>query len=297
MFLNCASLSGSRRLSMSVLVTPPQLSPKDCVTNIISFFCHLLALCVLVNLFSILFFHQVPLKFRYPFLAQIMWYAADKYLRLLEKDKNEQGLPFTTKKGEKKQIVSEAKTKDTTVNGKGRSSDKRVSKTDGEDKRDASLPAVKESTEDDAKETPGRRRSSRVAKNEAIAKQGLENDEREKTLKKEESEGGSGRRKATKKNKDDEDSTDVNGEYHDGENQKEKDSVEDNEAEEDKEPWRPVYLTRFEVEGLNKLIERLRNWPQAKKNVPAKLDDPYGLLDRLEVCVSGHSVKDFTSRI
>lgn len=235
---------------------------------------------------------KVPLKFRYPFLAQIMWYAADKYLRLLEKDKIELGLSFTTKKEEKKQIVSEAKTKDTSVNGKGRSLDKRPSKADGENKGDASLPTVKESAEDTAKELPSRRRSSRVAKNEAIAKQGHENDEREKTLKKEESEGGSGRKRATKKNKDDEDLMDVNGEYHDGENQKEKDSMEDNGAEEDKEPWRPVYLTRFEVEGLNKLIDRLRNWPPAKKNVPAKLDDPYGLLNRLEELVELHQDDD-----
>ena len=247
-------------------------------------------------MFSILFFHQVPLKFRYPFLAQIMWYAADKYLRLLEKDKTELGLSFTTKKEEKKQIVSEAKTKDTSVSGKGRSLDKRPSKADGENKGDASLPTVMESAEDNAKELPSRRRSSRVAKNEAIAKQGHENDEREKTLKKEESEGGSGRKRATKKNKDDEDLMDVNGEYHDRENQKEKDSMEYNGAEEDKEPWRPVYLTRFEVEGLNKLIDRLRNWPPAKKNVPAKLDDPCGLLNRLEVCVSGYSVKDISNR-
>ena len=225
-----------------------------------------------------------------------MWYAADKYMRLLEKNKNELGLCFTTKKEDKKQIVSEAKTKDTSVNGKGRSLDKRPSKTDGENKGDASLPTVKESAEDNAKETPNRRRSSRVAKNEAIAKQGHENEEKEKTLKKEESEGGSGRKRAPKKNKDDEDLMDVNGEYHDRENQKEKDSMEDNGVEEDKEPWRPVHLTRFEVEGLNKLIERLRNWPQAKKNVPAKLDDPYGLLNQLEVCVSGYSLKDLSNR-
>ena len=234
---------------------------------------------------------QVPLKFRYPFLAQIMWYAADKYLRLLEKDKTERGLSLTPKK--QNAVTFKAKE---TVGSKARSANKRVAKTDGEENREAGLSAVKESVEDDANETPGRRRSSRVAKNEATFRQEHENEEREKAVKKEESERGSVKRRAAKKSKDNEDTMDVNGENHDVEDANEKGSPEDNEEEEDKLPWRPVYLTRFEVDGLFKLIEKLRNWPQAKKNVPATLEDPCGLLDRLEVCVSGNSVGIFKKK-
>lgn len=232
---------------------------------------------------------KVPLKFRYPFLAQIMWYAADKYLRLLEKDKTERGLSLTPKK--QNAVTFKAKE---TVGSRARSANKRVARTDGEENREAGLSAVKESVEDDANETPGRRRSSRVAKNEATFRQEHENEEREKAVKKEESERGSVKRRAAKKSKDNEDTMDVNGENHDVEDANEKGSPEDNEEEEDKLPWRPVYLTRFEVDGLFKLIEKLRNWPQAKKNVPATLEDPCGLLDRLEELVELHSDDDQT---
>ena len=104
------------------------------------------------------------------------------------------------------------------------------------------------------------------------------------------------KRRAAKKSKDNEDTMDVNGENHNVEDANEKGSPEGNEEEEDKLPWRPVYLTRFEVDGLFKLIEKLRNWPQAKKNVPATVEDPCGLLDRLEVCVSGNSVGIFKKK-
>lgn len=58
-----------------------------------------------------LFFLQVPLKFRYPFLPQIMWYAADKYVRLLEQNKQELGLKSSTKT-DNKEDTSALKKKD-----------------------------------------------------------------------------------------------------------------------------------------------------------------------------------------
>ena len=214
----------------------------------------------------------------------MMWYVADKYVRLLEQDRKERSLNLTPTKDQKKQNTATPKTKETA------STNKRAAKTDVEErKEETSSPAKKERVEEDAKETPGRRRSSRVAKNEAMAKQAHENEEKEKSSKKEENEGANMKKKTTKKNRGNEEKMEVNGE-HDGEQgedeQDEAETTEANEEGKEKEPWRAVYISRFEVDGLNKLIEKLRKWPQAKKNVPSSLEDPYGLLDTLEVRVA-----------
>lgn len=216
----------------------------------------------------------------------MMWYAADKYYRLLEQDRKEQGLTSTPTKDQKKQATATPKTKEA-VGAKAKSSNKRAAKTDLEERQDETSSSVtKERLEEEAKETPGRRRSSRVAKNEAIARQTQENEEKEKAAKKEEGEGVNSKKKTTKNSKDDEVKMEINGEHHneDGENEQvTSEKTEANEQGDEQKPWCPVFLTRFEVDGLNKLIEKLRTWPQAKKNVPSSLEDPYGLLDTLEV--------------
>lgn len=68
------------------------------------------------------------------------------------------------------------------------------------------------------------------------------------------------KRRVVKKSKDNEDMMDVNGENYDVEDVNEKGFLEDNEEEEDKLFWCFVYLIWFEVDGLFKLIEKLRNW-------------------------------------
>lgn len=63
---------------------------------------------------------------------------------------------------------------------------------------------------------------------------------------------------------------------HDGEEDQEKKTTE--------KEWVPVYLTPFEIRGLRQLIERLKSWPTAQKNVPSSIGQPGRLLQRLEVC-------------
>lgn len=236
--------------------------------------------------------YQVPLKFRYPFLAQIMWYAADKYVRLLERNNKELGLNATPKADDNKKDTATAKKNDAAVTPKGKQSNKRSARSDvQEDSEKVSASAQEDNKEDDRTDTPGRRRSSRVARNEAIARQAHENAEKESAVKS----GNKGkeekidteelsRKKGTPKKqaKGNEAKVEVNGENHDEEDDKAVNSSETN--EEENTAWRAVYLTRFEVDGLTALIKRLREWPQAKKNVPSEVEDPDGLLERLEVC-------------
>ena len=206
----------------------------------------------------------------------------------MEQDKQERNLNLTPKKDQKKQAKE-------TASEKVKSPNKRAAKTDVEErKEETSSPAKTERVEEDGKETPGRRRSSRVARNEAMAKQAHENEEKEKSLKKEENEGANVKKRTLKKNSGNEEKMEVNGEHDDEHGENEQDAAEEaevNEEREEKQPWSPVYITRFEVQGLNKLIEKLRKWPQAKKNVPSSLEDPYGLLDTLEVCVEKQPTK------
>ena len=226
-----------------------------------------------------------------------MWYAADKYVRLLERNNKELGLNPTPKADRNKQDTGTAKKKDVGVTPKGKQANKRSARSDvqeeGSEKTFAS--AQGEDKGEDTTDTPGRRRSSRVARNEAIARQAQENVEKESAVKsgnkgKEEKEDTVelSRKKGTPKRqaKGKEAKVEVNGENHDeeGDNDKAVDSSETIEG--DKTPWRPVYLTIFEVDGLTNLIERLRTWPQAKRNVPAEVEDPDGLLERLEVCAN-----------
>ena len=75
----------------------------------------------------------------------------------------------------------------------------------------------------------------------------------------------------------------MNGQHHE-ENDENDNSPEV--KEEEKTPWSAVYLTRFEMDGLYKLMQKLRTWPLAKKNVPEKVQDPDKILERLEVCVT-----------
>ena len=239
--------------------------------------------------------YQVPLKFRYPFLAQIMWYAADKYVRLLERNNKELGLNTTPKTDQNKQDTAAAKKNDAGVTPKGKQSNKRSERSARsgvqEDNEKTSASAQEDNKEDDKTDTPGRRRSSRVARNEAIARQAQENAEKGSAVKsgnkvKEEKTDTEelSRTKGTPKKqaKGNEAKVEVNGENHDeDDNDKAVNSSETN--EEDKTPWRAVYLTRFEVDGLTTLIKRLREWPQAKRNVPSEVEDPDGVLERLEV--------------
>lgn len=240
--------------------------------------------------------YQVPLKFRYPFLAQIMWYAADKYVRLLERNNKELGLNVTPKADQNKEDTATAKKRDAGVTPKGKQANKRSARSDvQEDNELTSASAQEDNKEDDKTNTPGRRRSSRVARNEAIARQAQENAEKGSAVKsgnkvKEEKTDTEelSRKKGTpkKQTKGNEAKMEVNGENHDeeGDNDKAGNSSETIEEEDDKVPWRAVYLTRFEVDGLTALIKRLREWPQATKNVPSEVQDPDGLLERLEVC-------------
>lgn len=242
--------------------------------------------------------YQVPLKFRYPFLAQIMWYAADKYVRLLERNIKELGLNPTPKAEQNKQNTATGKKKDAGVTPKRKHANKRSARSDvHEDNEKTGASTQEENKDDDTTDTPGRRRSSRVARNEAIARQAQDNTEKGGAVKsgnkgKEEKTDTEelGRKKGTPKkhSKGNETKVEVNGENHveEGDNDKAVNSSETNKEEEDKTPWRAVYLTRFEVDGLTALIARLREWPQAKKNVPAEVEDPDGLLERLEVCAN-----------
>lgn len=232
--------------------------------------------------------YQVPLKFRYPFLAQIMWYAADKYVRLLEQNKKELGLQSKPKAERSKRDTATTKRKDDVVTPKGKSTNKRAARSDVQEDD------AEESKEEDPMETPGRRRSGRVARNEAIARQAQENTEKDNAVKNVSKERVDteelSRKKGTPKKqaaKVSEDKAEVNGKNRDEEDDKDtgEDPSEEN-GEAEKTPWRRVYLTRFEVEGLDALIERLRTWPQATKNVPSVVEDPDGLLDRLEVCAN-----------
>ena len=88
-----------------------------------------------------------------------MWYAADKYVRLLERDIKERGLIETPKKDSRKQGAENPKKKETL-------GVKRPVKTESEEKsEETSSPAKKDAAGEDATGTPSRRRSSRVAKN------------------------------------------------------------------------------------------------------------------------------------
>lgn len=225
-----------------------------------------------------------------------MWYAADKYVRLLERNNKELGLKPTPKADQNKQDTTTAKKRDAGVTPKGKQASKRSARSHVlEDDEKTSASIQEENKEDDKTDTPGRRRSSRVARNEAIARQAQENAEKGSVVKtgnkvKEEKTDTEelSRKKGTpkKQSKGNEAKVEINGENHDeGDNDEAVNSSETNE-EEDKTPWRAVYLTRFEVDGLTALIERLREWPHAKKNVPSEIEDPYGLLERLEVCAN-----------
>lgn len=234
---------------------------------------------------------QVPLKFRYPFLPQIMWYAADKYLRLLERNKKELGLNSTPKTEGNKQDTATTKKTDDGAAPKGKSSTKRSPKSDVQEGNETTAQEA-ENTEEDGTEKTGRRRSSRVARHVQ------ENAEKDNALKN----GNTGKDEeadmeevinkkkgtAERQAKGHEGKLEVNGESHDEDGGNDK-IVNTAEANEDIEmtPWRPVHLTRFEVDGLSKLIERLREWPQAQKNIPSAVEDPDGLLNRLEVCAAG----------
>lgn len=224
-----------------------------------------------------------------------MWYAADKYVRLLEQNRKELGLGTKLKADRSKQDTATSKKRDDVATPKGKSANKRGARCDVQESEEkTSAPVQEENKEEDLTDTPGRRRSSRVARNEANARQAQENAEKDNAVKnvskgkeeKADTEELSRKKRTPKKQaKDSEGKAEVNGESHDeeGDTGKVVDSSEANE-EADKTPWRPVYLTRFEVDGLSKLIERLRTWPQAKKNVPSSIEDPDGLLERLEVC-------------
>ena len=48
-----------------------------------------------------------------------------------------------------------------------------------------------------------------------------------------------------------------------------------------KKPWIPVYLTSCEVQGLQQVITRMKEWP--KTNVPDGIENPDQLLKRLQV--------------
>lgn len=224
--------------------------------------------------------YQVPLKFRYPFLAQIMWYAAEKYVRLLEQNKKELGLQSKPKAERSKRDTTTTKRKDDVVTPKGKSINKRAARSDVQEDD------PEESKEEDPMETPGRRRSSRVARNEAIARQAQESTEKDTESADTEE---LSRKKGTPKKqaaKVSEDKAEVNGKNHDEDDKDTGEDLSEKNEEGEKTPWRRVYLTRFELEGLDALIERLRTWPQATKNVPSVVEDPDGLLDRLEVCAN-----------
>ena len=204
-----------------------------------------------------------------------MWYAADKYVRLLERDIKERGLIETLKKDSREESAENPKKKETL-------GVKRPVKTESEEKsEETSSPAKKDAAGEDAAGTPSRRRSRRVAKNEAIARQAQEIKEKEKAVQKEEQSEGDNKKKRTPKKA--KHSEEMNGQHHE-ENDENENSPEV--KEEERTPWSAVYLTRFEMDGLYKLMEKLRTWPLAKKNVPEKVQDPDKILERLEVCVT-----------
>ncbi len=57
----------------------------------------------------------------------------------------------------------------------------------------------------------------------------------------------------------------------------------DKEASPKEAHWEPIMMTDFEVDGVKRLIERLRTWDRAINNCPAEIPDQEALLDRLEV--------------
>lgn len=76
-----------------------------------------------------------------------------------------------------------------------------------------------------------------------------------------------------------------------------KDELDDSKTEqnlkEDKQKWKCVYLTVFEIEGLKILCDKLRSWSYAKLNYPKELEeDGMELLDRLEELLQFHEDDD-----
>ena len=181
---------------------------------------------------------------------------------------------------------------------KGKSPSKRITR--GEEKEDVEKSTASSKGQDsggEAAEVGSRRRSSRVAKSEALSRQ--ENSAKRKTRRNgvvaadEEGEESKGKRVTPKKSSSDMKlKEEANGETcaDEGDLDADKDEAEDaglNSTE--REAWQPVYLTRFEVEGLSRLIEKLRTLRQNKKNIPPTVEDPDGLLTRLQVCDNNDS--------
>ena len=48
-----------------------------------------------------------------------------------------------------------------------------------------------------------------------------------------------------------------------------------------KKPWIPVYLTSREVQGLQLVVTRMKDWP--KTNIPDGIENSDQLLNRLQV--------------
>ncbi|KAM9306545.1 lysine (K)-specific demethylase 2Bb isoform 2-T2 [Pholidichthys leucotaenia] len=57
-------------------------------------------------------------------------------------------------------------------------------------------------------------------------------------------------------------------------------------------PSRWTHLTKFELSGLRKLVEKLEELPENKKCVPEGIDDPLGLLEHIKVVLKDHADDD-----
>ncbi|EDO41168.1 predicted protein [Nematostella vectensis] len=207
---------------------------------------------------------KVPQKFRYPFYAEMMWYVAEKYVRLLTRDREERvkmGKPLT-------------KRKKLAAKGKGK-----VKKEPKEEK---------ENTEQTADSV--QRRSSRVPKVPARRLQdGISSDDepqpkrkrKGKMSTKQENSGVNGKSEAKSEiNGKMPEKPEVNGKAREGS------------TEESEKPWELVYLTERELSGLRELIERLRTWPQAQKNIPESIENPEEVLKQLEELLDLHEDDD-----
>ncbi|XP_031560229.1 lysine-specific demethylase 2B-like [Actinia tenebrosa] len=197
---------------------------------------------------------KVPQKFRYPFYGEIMWYVAEKYTRLLRKDKEE------TKKD---------------MNVKGKKNKNKATRRNIVTEDQGNLPEKKTVTTNG--EETGRRRSTRVAKSEisreAYTKDSEDSPKPRKKIKLEKADENTETKKAE---------PEKNGCHSDGEGA----------GDTQDKPWAPVYLTKCETSGLYCLIERLRSWPHAQKCIPPTITNPEELLSELEDLLALHEDDD-----
>ena len=204
----------------------------------------------------------------------MLWYVAEKYVKVLQRDEEERSRGGDVKAAELKDKAS-AKT---TVSKDSR---KFAAKKEPTDFRHVNGDTTKTADEDSEAPDGRRRRSKRGAKVTGDDEDGDQADEKNEGK-------GRGRRKRKEKAEGEEEGENTEVED-DGEGRVNGEQGGSGELDqkhahgEEKKAWAPVYLTRMELDGLPRVTERLRTWPPGKKAVPSTITDPEGLLNRLEV--------------